>query len=121
MNNINDNYIDFANDSRIMNEDVLIAILQNFQIKQLIKIERTTKQLCFCVKNVLKRRKFLKIGETSQPFLCYNENHRSEELYELSELTFDSFPKSIVHKLSNIRCLYLNQWLELRTILLKMK
>jgi hypothetical protein len=109
---------------RVMNNDILYEIFDNFSVNQLLRIERVSKQFGECVKEVLKTRKGLRIGPKIENYLCEDLNHsiisgnisqsiiRRNDCLSLYDLTHDKSKRyltPILKKCSNIKSLFLSQ------------
>ena len=105
--------------SRIMNEDVVEEILTYIEFRQLFQMQRISKQFCFCVERLLRRKMCLNFGQIYESFLCEDFRHKSNYplIGKISAVVWNS-PNiiPIVRKCENIRCLCLNQDLGLETI-----
>ena len=109
--------------SRIMNEDVVEEILTYIEFRQLFQMQRISKQFCFCVERLLRRKVFLSFGEMKESILCEDFKHNSNYpligktssiVWNYKYIKLNIRP--IVSKCPNIRCLYLNKSLGLETI-----
>ena len=102
-----------------MNEDVVEEILTYIEFRQLFQMQRISKQFCFCVERLLRRKMFLSFGQMNKSNLCEDFKHKSNypQNIKISSLVWNS-PNiiPIVSKCPNIRCLCLNRDLGLETI-----
>jgi hypothetical protein len=100
-----------------MNEDVMIKIMPFLSVKELLRLERTSHQLKYCVNKVLKQQKGLSIGRISPKTRCFDERHSIVSGNVTNALVYrdidskqnQNYLKSIFEKCNRIKCLYLNE------------
>ena len=110
--------------SRIMNEDVVEEILTYIEFRQLFQMQRISKQFCFCVESLLRRKLSLNFMNCNprqssvESILCEDSKHKSYYQLNAKNTVFICSQNiiPIVRKCPNIRCLYLNHDLGLETI-----
>ncbi len=103
--------------TRLMNEDVMIKIMPFLSVKELLRLERTSHQLKYCVNKVLKQQKGLSIGRISPKTRCFDERHSIVSGNVTNALVYrdidskqnQNYLKSIFEKCNRIKCLYLNE------------
>jgi hypothetical protein len=106
--------------NEVMNDDVLSNILMKLNVKQLLQLERVSKQFSYCVNQVLKQQNGLRIGTKLDIHLCDYRKHsikggnitnaiilKDNEFYDL--IQSKNTLKTILKKCVNIKCFYLTE------------
>jgi hypothetical protein len=112
------------NSNYVIIDDILVQILINLNVRQLLRLERVSKQFEYCVNYVLKRQQLLFIGNVKKCIFCecfkskkkitkgnitkaFNEQERNHRI-DLSETENKLQFNSLLKKFSHLKSLYLN-------------
>ena len=108
----------YYNSRRILSEDLLILIFDYLPIEGLIELKKVSPQFSYCVKELLKRKRFLVVCENRSAFqgifYVYHKFNRIEENKEIlknSVIRLEQMERKggiICHKFVSKRCQQLN-------------